>query len=65
MQLDTIPTPALLVNLDAMEASLKRMADFFSQRPAKLRPHFKNHKIPLLASKQIRAGTIGMTCATI
>ena len=31
----------------------------------KLRPHFKNHKVPLLAWKQIRAGAIGMTCATI
>ena len=32
---------------------------------AKLRPHFKNHKMPLLARKQIRAGAIGITCATV
>ena len=65
MKLDGIQTPALLVDLDAMEANLRRMADFFADKPAKLRPHFKNHKIPMLALKQIRAGAIGMTCATI
>jgi D-serine deaminase-like pyridoxal phosphate-dependent protein len=41
------------------------MADFFADKPAKLRPHFKNHKAPMLAWKQIRAGAIGLTCATI
>jgi D-serine deaminase-like pyridoxal phosphate-dependent protein len=48
-----------------MEANLRDMANFFAGRPSKLRPHFKNHKAPLLAWKQIRAGAIGMTCATV
>lgn len=65
MKLDEINTPALLVDLDAMEANLNRMASFFAGKPARLRPHFKNHKTPLLALKQIRAGAIGMTCATV
>jgi D-serine deaminase-like pyridoxal phosphate-dependent protein len=65
VRLDEIQTPALLVDLDAMEANLGRMADFFADKPAKLRPHFKNHKTPLLAWRQIRAGAIGMTCATV
>ncbi len=60
-----ITTPALLVDLDAMEFNLRRMADFFADKPCKLRPHFKNHKAPLLAWKQLRAGAIGMTCATL
>jgi D-serine deaminase-like pyridoxal phosphate-dependent protein len=60
-----IATPALLVDLDAMEANLHSMADFFATRACKLRPHFKNHKVPMLAWKQIRAGAIGMTCATL
>jgi D-serine deaminase-like pyridoxal phosphate-dependent protein len=62
---DEITTPALVVDLDAMESNLDRMAAFFRDKPCKLRPHFKNHKTPLLALKQIRAGAIGMTCATI
>jgi D-serine deaminase-like pyridoxal phosphate-dependent protein len=65
MKLEHIKTPALCVDLDAMEANLRDMAAFFTGRPCKLRPHFKNHKVPLLAWKQIRAGAIGITCATI
>jgi D-serine deaminase-like pyridoxal phosphate-dependent protein len=60
-----IPTPALLVDLDAMEFNLQRMAEFFAGKKAKLRPHFKNHKSPQLAWKQLRAGANGITCATM
>ena len=60
-----IETPALLVDLDRMEANLERMAAFFRSVPAKLRPHFKNHKCPDLATRQLGAGAIGMTCATL
>ena len=65
LKVEQIPTPALLVDLDAMESNLHAMADFFASRPCKLRPHFKNHKVPLLAWKQIRAGAVGITCATV
>ena len=65
MNVEQIKTPALVVDLDAMEANLCDMAAFFAPRRASLRPHFKNHKVPLLAHKQMRAGAIGMTCATI
>lgn len=65
MKLDQVKTPALLVDLDAMEANLRDMANFFAERPCKLRPHFKNHKTPMFAWKQMRAGAIGMTCATV
>ena len=60
-----IETPALLVDLDRMEANLERMAAFFRSVPAQLRPHFKNHKCPDLAARQLGAGAIGMTCATL
>jgi D-serine deaminase-like pyridoxal phosphate-dependent protein len=63
--IDEIDTPALLVDLDAMESNLQRMAAFFEDKPVKLRPHFKNHKSPLLAHKQVAAGAIGVTCATL
>lgn len=62
---EEIPTPALLVDLDAMESNLESMAAFFRDKPCKLRPHFKNHKTPLLALRQLRAGAIGLTCATL
>lgn len=65
MNKSEITTPALLLDLDRMEHNLKKMADFFSQGPTKLRPHFKNHKCLELAKRQIAAGAIGMTCATL
>lgn len=58
-------TPALLVDMDAMERNLAKMARFFSAGPTRLRPHYKNHKCPALARRQIQAGAIGMTCATL
>jgi D-serine deaminase-like pyridoxal phosphate-dependent protein len=65
MRVQDVETPALLVDLDAMENNLDRMARFFRDRPVKLRPHFKNHKSPLLAKKQLDAGAIGITCANL
>jgi D-serine deaminase-like pyridoxal phosphate-dependent protein len=58
-------TPALLVDLDAMETNLSRMAVFFRDKPAKLRPHFKAHQVFSLASRQMQRGAIGLTCARL
>jgi D-serine deaminase-like pyridoxal phosphate-dependent protein len=60
-----LSTPALLVDLDTMERNLSRMARFFCDKPAKLRPHFKAHQSVALARKQIQAGAIGLTCARL
>jgi D-serine deaminase-like pyridoxal phosphate-dependent protein len=60
-----LPTPALLVDLDTMEQNLARMAAFFRDKPAKLRPHFKAHQSVALARKQIQGGAIGLTCARL
>lgn len=65
MTIHEILTPALLVDLNRMEANLERMAAFFRTAPAKLRPHYKNHKCPELAQRQLHAGAIGLTCATL
>jgi D-serine deaminase-like pyridoxal phosphate-dependent protein len=60
-----IDTPALLVDLDVMEGNLQNMAQFFCNRPAKLRPHFKNHRVLELAARQMEYGAIGITCARL
>jgi D-serine deaminase-like pyridoxal phosphate-dependent protein len=61
-----IPTPALLVDAPAMERNIRRMAEFFAEGPCKLRPHFKAHKTPKIARRQLAAGSCtGLTCATI
>lgn len=61
----TLDTPALLVDLPTMERNLATIAEFFRDRPAKLRPHFKNHRVLALADRQMAAGAIGITCARL
>ena len=65
MTRDDLTTPVLIVDLDVMERNLERMATFFRTGSTRLRPHFKNHKCPDLAWRQLDAGAIGMTCATL
>ena len=65
MKVEEISTPSLLVDLNVMESNLQQMAEFFQGRPCQVRPHFKNHKAPALARKQLEAGAIGITCATL
>jgi D-serine deaminase-like pyridoxal phosphate-dependent protein len=61
-----IPTPALVVDVKALERNIRRMADFFASRACKLRPHFKAHKTPEIARRQLAAGSCtGLTCATV
>ncbi len=60
-----LDTPTLLLDRAASDRNLARMAAFFRDRPAKLRPHFKNHKCVTLAKRQLAAGAVGMTCAKL
>lgn len=65
MTLREIDTPALLLDLNVMERNLAKMARFFNNGTTRLRPHYKNHKCPALARRQMDAGALGMTCATL
>ena len=60
-----VDTPALLLYMDAVERNITKMAQYFSDKLCKLRPHVKTHKLPLIAHKQIEAGAIGITCAKL
>jgi D-serine deaminase-like pyridoxal phosphate-dependent protein len=60
-----VDTPALLLYMDAVERNITKLAQFFSDKPCKLRPHVKTHKLPLIAHKQMEAGAIGITCAKL
>jgi D-serine deaminase-like pyridoxal phosphate-dependent protein len=60
-----LSTPALLLDLDAMERNLGRMMTFCREASVGLRPHYKNHKSVTIAKRQIAAGAIGVTCATL
>src|SRR3954451_24351662 len=63
--LDTIDTPALLINLDALEANIAAMAALCAGKPQRLRPHAKTHKSPIIAAMQRQAGAVGICCAKI
>jgi D-serine deaminase-like pyridoxal phosphate-dependent protein len=61
-----VPTPALVIDLPAMERNIRRMADYFAEGSCRLRPHFKAHKTPEIAKRQLAAGScVGLTCATV
>ena len=62
MCINDIDTPALLVDMDVMEANILRMAAFTRAHGIALRAHVKNHKIPDLAWRQVRAGAVGIVC---
>jgi D-serine deaminase-like pyridoxal phosphate-dependent protein len=65
MPLQSIDTPALVIDLELMEANIAKMAAYFATRPSKLRPHFKTHKCPILSHKQLAAGAAGVACAKV
>jgi D-serine deaminase-like pyridoxal phosphate-dependent protein len=61
----TIPTPALLVDLDALEANIHKLAAHCQQAKCAFRPHAKTHKCPAIAKRQIAAGASGICAATV
>jgi D-serine deaminase-like pyridoxal phosphate-dependent protein len=60
-----LPTPALIVDLDALERNLDRMAAFYRGKPAALRPHCKTHKSPVIARQQLARGAAGICVAKL
>src|SRR5438132_5896081 len=66
MKLHDIPTPALIIDVAAMDRNIQRMARFFAGTTCQLRPHFKAHKTSAIARRQLAAGScVGLTCATV
>jgi D-serine deaminase-like pyridoxal phosphate-dependent protein len=60
-----VPTPALLLDLDAFEANLSTMQGLASASGIALRPHGKAHRCPQIARSQVAAGAAGICCQTI
>ena len=62
MDKEEIDTPALLIDLDALEKNIKTMADYYrGKKGAALLPHQKGHRLPIIAKKQIDAGAKGVS----
>ncbi|MCX6595404.1 MAG: alanine racemase [Acidobacteria bacterium] len=65
MTKDVLPTPSMVVDIDLFEKNIKTMADYAKKAPINLRPHVKVHKSVDVAQRQMKAGAIGITAATI
>jgi D-serine deaminase-like pyridoxal phosphate-dependent protein len=59
-----LDTPALVVDLDALERNIAAMAAHARAVGVALRPHAKTHKSLRIAGMQVRAGAVGVCCAT-
>lgn len=55
-----IDTPSLVLDLDAMQRNLSRMAEFARKHDIRWRPHAKMHKSSALGKLQMQAGAIGV-----
>lgn len=61
----TIPTPAVVIDLDAFDRNVARMAGRAAQAGLALRPHAKSHKCAALIRRQLDAGAVGVCCAKL
>jgi D-serine deaminase-like pyridoxal phosphate-dependent protein len=60
-----LDTPALLLDLNRMDANIAHIAASCRTHGVCWRPHFKGHKTIEIAQKQIELGAIGITCAKL
>ena len=63
--LEAIPSPALLVFPDRVEANLDRMIGMVNDEVSRLRPHVKTHKMAEVVELQVAKGITQFKCATI
>jgi 3-hydroxy-D-aspartate aldolase len=62
---ELLNTPVLVLDRDALDRNLARMAEFARAHGIALRPHAKTHKSADLARRQLAAGAIGVCCAKL
>ncbi|MFC5401274.1 alanine racemase [Cohnella soli] len=65
MQIEQMETPSVAIDLDILDANLKRTAELAAKAGVKLRPHIKTHKSVWIARKQIEYGATGITTAKL
>lgn len=60
-----LDTPTVVVDLDRVDERIAAMAAVMRERGVALRPHAKTHKSLEFAHRQLAAGAVGLTVATI
>ena len=61
----SLNTPALVLDVEALDRNIAAMAAFAAANGLKLRPHAKTHKSVDIARRQIAAGALGVCCAKL
>ena len=59
--LSAADTPCVLIDLDRVEANLRRVQEHAEANAYRLRPHTKTHKLPQFAHRQVALGAVGIT----
>ncbi len=66
MSVDDLPTPLLVVDLDAFEANVATLKQFVEQAGVRLRAHAKTHKSADIARYQMaHGGAVGVCCQKV
>ncbi|WP_159612701.1 alanine racemase [Glutamicibacter sp. JC586] len=60
-----ISTPHIMIDVAQLEKNISKMANRVSSQGLKLRPHAKTHKMLEVAYRQLDAGAVGLTVATV
>ena len=60
-----LDTPAVVVDLDRVEANIARLQRYLDEHGIANRPHVKTHKVPEFAKKQLAAGAVGIACQKV
>ena len=61
----SLDTPAVLVDLDKLEANIKGMSQIAAEAGVRLRPHIKVHSTAEIAKMQIEAGACGIEVGSV
>ena len=62
---ERLNTPVLIVDREALDRNIARMAAYARAHQVALRPHAKTHKSVEIARRQVAAGAIGICCAKL
>lgn len=65
LSVSDLDTPALIVDLDVLDANTAYMTGLLRERGVGWRPHAKAHKSPAVAHRLLAAGALGITCAKL
>ncbi len=58
-------TPCVTIDVSVMDRNIRRAQSAATAAGGGLRPHVKTHKSTVLARRQLDAGAVGLTCATL